>query len=251
MRILIIEDEATAANRLEQLIYELYPNYKILAKLSSIKDSVEWLPEHEVDLIFLDIQLSDGISFTIFEQLDVQTPIIFTTAYQEYALKAFSVNSISYLLKPINKKELKLSIDKLKELTSVLTVDFHSLFSILKDSTDSYKHRFIIKIGEQLKMVISSEIAFFFAQNKAVYLKTFAGKLLPIEYTLEQLEDEVDPSLFFRINRACIININAINKMYSYSKTRIKLELTPQVLKEEHSIVSVNRTTTFKRWINS
>jgi DNA-binding LytR/AlgR family response regulator len=251
MNIVIIEDEAYAAERLEQMIKELNPEYRVVVVLSSVKESITWLSKNHADLIFLDIQLSDGLSFSIFDEVQISTPVIFTTAYQSYAIKAFSLNSISYLLKPIVKKDLKDSLDKLNRLNSVFTPEIRSVLNALKDKTGSYKHRFMIKIGERFKLVSSTEIAYFFARDKAVFLKTFDNKTLPIDFTLDRLEDEVDPAIFFRINRAYIININAIENMFSWSKSRIKLDLTPAISNDEHSIVSVKRTIHFKEWISS
>lgn len=250
MKVLIIEDEPLAAEKLTSLILELHSDFQICGTIRSVLEAVRWLQTNTADLIFLDIQLSDGLSFRIFEEIHVSTPIIFTTAYDQYAIRAFDVNSIDYLLKPIQKVELKQSLAKFQELRSYGSEELLAVLKHLKNEHIGYKNRFLITIGEQLKTIRTIEIAYFFARDKAVYLRTFSAKDIPIDYSLEQLETELDPSEFFRINRSCLLNIQAIEKMYSWSSSRIKLTVNPPSDDDSVTIVSVKRTAEFKEWLN-
>ncbi len=251
MNYLIIEDEKVAAVRLEEMLRELQPECTILAKIGSIKKSVKWFMRNEADLVFLDIQLSDGLSFNIFEQLSISTPVIFTTAFDQYAIKAFELNSVSYLLKPIKKQELKKSLDKFEKSKIINTANFKSLLLAYRHDKPQYKKRFLISIGNTLKKLEVEDIAFFYALDKSVYSKTFTGKVLPIEHSLDNLETMVDPKTFFRINRKYLVNINAIKRMETWSRSRIKLHLEPNVQEELGSVVSISRTAGFKKWLGS
>jgi two-component system response regulator LytT len=250
MNVIIIEDEQLAANRLEKYLLEINPDIVVLAKIESIKESVQWLMHHTADLIFLDIQLSDGISFSIFEQITVRTPIVFTTAYDKYAIEAFQVNSISYLLKPIRKNDLSESLKKYKELKSVFAIDFDEILSAVQGVKSQFRKRFLIQVGENFRRIEIEQIAYFYAYEKAVYLKTKDGKSYPADATLDNLEKNVDTNQFFRINRKFLVNINAIEKMYTWSRCRIKLSLKPQPEDDSETIVSIDRATDFKRWMN-
>jgi len=249
MKVIIIEDEKVAAERLEKLIREINPSIDILARLGSIKEAKRWLWQNKADLIFLDIQLSDGVSFSIFENLDINTPVIFTTAYDQYAIKAFNLNSIAYLLKPIRKKELKESLQKFEKLKSSYAIDFETLLADLEGRKPNYKKRFMLQIGERWQKVEVLQIAFFYAMEKAVFCKTFDNEHFPMDYSLDRLYDMLDPEYFFRINRKYIINIESIKKMIAWSRSRIKLELIPEPPNAE-TIVSVERALHFKQWID-
>ena len=251
MNILIIEDEVFAAEKLEQMLFDINPAISVLAKLGSINESVKWLMNNTTDLIFLDIQLSDGISFSIFEQVTINTPIIFTTAYDQYAIKAFQLNSISYLLKPIRKKDLEESLKKYQSLKSAFSIDFEMLLANIQGRKPDYKKRFLIQIGEKIRKVELSEIAYFFVLEKAVYLKTFQGNSYPVEYTLDKLESLINPEKFFRINRKYIVSIDSISNMLAYSRSRVKLELKPNAEEELDTIVSIDRSSDFKKWLNT
>ena len=251
MNILIIEDEAFAAEKLEQMLLNINPAIKVLAKLGSINESVKWLMNHTAELIFLDIQLSDGISFSIFEQVTINTPIIFTTAYDQYAIKAFQLNSISYLLKPIRKKDLEESLQKYQSLKSAFSIDFDMLLANMQGREPDYKKRFLIQIGEKISKIEISETAYFYVLYKGVFLKTFEGKSYPVEYTLDKLESLLNPELFFRINRKFLVNMEAISKMVAYSRGRVKLELKPKPEDDFDTIVSIDRSSDFKKWLNS
>jgi len=251
MNVLIVEDEILAAEKLEQMLSEVNPSIRILAKTGSIKESVKWLMNHTADLIFLDIQLSDGISFSIFEQVAVNTPVIFTTAYDQYAIKAFQLNSIAYLLKPIRKSDLAESLRKYQTLKSAFSIDFDLLMANIQGREPDYKKRFLIQIGEKIRKIEITEIAYFYVLEKGIYLKTYQGNSYPVDLTLDRLETMLNPERFFRINRKYIVNMDSIANMVAYSRGRIKLELKPKADEEFEAIVSVDRSADFKKWLNS
>jgi len=250
MNVLIIEDESFAADKLEHMLKEIDPSINVLAKLGSIKESAKWLFNNTADLIFLDIQLSDGISFSIFDQVSINTPVIFTTAYDEYAVKAFQLNSISYLLKPIRTNELSESIQKYRSLKSAFSIDFDLLLANFQGKEPDFKKRFLIQIGEKIKKVEVAEIAYFYVLYKGVYMRTFNGSNYPVEFTLDKLETILNPQTFFRINRKYIVNIESIANMVAYSRSRVKLELKPNADDEHDTIVSIDRSSDFKKWLN-
>ena len=251
MNVLIIEDESLAADKLERMLKEVDPTVNILAKLGSIKDSVKWLFRNTADLIFLDIQLSDGISFSIFEQVTISTPVIFTTAFDQYAVKAFQLNSISYLLKPVRKTDLADSIKKYKNLKSAFSIDFDMLLANMQGRNPDYKKRFLIQVGEKIKKIEVSEIAYFYVLEKGVYMRTFQGNSYSVEYTLDKLETILNPSSFFRINRKYLVNMDSIANMAVYSRGRVKLDLKPNADDELETVVSIDRSADFKKWLNN
>ena len=248
MDIIIIEDEELAADNLEKIIHSIDENIRVIAKLESVRSAVKWLSQSVCDLIFMDIQLSDGNSFSIFEQVEVKTPVIFTTAYDQFAIKAFKHISIDYLLKPINSEELRLSIQKYKDYyQNAQLPDFKKLLESLKPNKE-YKERFLVNAGQKVHSVKASEIAYFYAQEKGVFFCTFANKHFDVDYTLEQLENSLDPKIFFRINRQFIVNFEAIENMHTVSKSRLLLELKPK--SEIEVIVSFGNMHQFKIWLN-
>ena len=250
MKAVIIEDEKLAAERLADLIKEIKPSWEIIAKLASVEHSVKWLKNNKADLIFLDIQLEDGISFAIFDKVKVDTPIIFTTAYDQYAIKAFKLNSIDYLLKPIKKSDLADSLQKYSNLTLPGLTDFKDLLDSIQKKESSHKKRFLIQYGQKIKKVNADEIAYFYAMEKNVFLTTFQKNTYPIDYTLDKLVQIIDPDKYFRINRKLIVNINSIKNMIRYSRSRIKLVLEPSEAKEIEALVSVERSADFKKWMD-
>jgi len=251
MNVIIIEDEKFAAEKLEDMLHEIDPKINVSAKLGSITESVKWFMQNSADLIFLDIQLSDGISFSIFEQVTVNTPIVFTTAYDQYAIKAFQLNSISYLLKPIRKAELEESLQKYRSLKSAFSIDFEMLLANIQGRQPDYKKRFLIQIGEKIRKIEVSETAYFYVLDKGIYLQTFEGKSYPVEFTLDKLETLLNPEQFFRINRKFLVNMDSISKMVAYSRGRVKLELKPKPDEDFDTIVSIDRSSDFKKWLNS
>ena len=251
MKTLIIEDENLAAERLEKQLQEIDPSIQVLDKIGSVKDSVKWLRNNKADLIFLDIQLSDGISFNIFNQLTVSTPVIFTTAYDQYAIKAFNLNSVAYLLKPIRKSELKESLEKYKSMKSAFGIDFEHMMATYQGRKPEYKKRFLIRIGDKYKKVETNEIAYLYALEKSIFFKTFAGKTLNIDYSLDALEELLNPDQFFRINRKYIVNIESIDHMVAWGRGRIKLDLNPRLEDDMEAVVSIERSGDFKNWLNA
>ncbi len=250
MKVIIIEDEELASERLEKMLVNTVPGINVLARLGSVKESVKWLTMNSADLIFLDIQLSDGLSFSIFDQVTINTPIIFTTAYDQYAIKAFDLNSISYLLKPVLKNELTEALRKYKSFKSAFSIDFESLLSSVQGKQPDYRRRFLIQIADKFRKVESEEIAYFYALEKSVFLKTFDGISYPVDISLENLVSTIDPSVFFRINRKYIVNIRSIKNMFAWSRSRIKIILNPQVEEDSDTIVSIDRAADFKKWMN-
>lgn len=250
MNFLIIEDETPAARRLKKLILAIEPQANFLAVLDGIEASVEWLSSHPApDLIFMDIHLSDGPSFEIFKEIEVGCPIIFTTAYDEYAIQAFQHNSVDYLLKPIKREELARSIEKFKSihLASKNIIDYGLLAKTVSQQTQQFQKRFVIRYGQHIKAINVADAAYFYIETKIAMLRTHDGKDYPMDYNLDQLEKMLDPSLFFRINRQFIISIHAIDQMYAYSKSRVNLTLNPSFEKE--TIVSTERSPNFKEWL--
>ncbi|WP_136481951.1 LytR/AlgR family response regulator transcription factor [Cognatitamlana onchidii] len=250
MRVIIIEDEKPSARRLKRMLEDL--GLKVTIMLHSVEESIAWFKEHEhPDLIFLDIQLSDGLSFEIFELIEIKSAIIFTTAYDEYALQAFKLNSIDYLLKPIDGIDLKTAVHKYQERTptrQAVTLDFNDIKKMLVNPIDrAYKKRFSVKVGQHLKLVNIDDIECFYSQNKGTYLHTSEGRNYLIDHTLEQLEDELEPHSFFRINRKFYVNINAIRDMVSYTNSRLQIKLNSY--KEQEVIVARERVKDFKTWL--
>ena len=251
MKILIVEDEKLAAEKLERQLLEIEPGFEVLAKIDSIEDTVKWLSVHACDLIFLDIHLADGLSFKIFEHIELDTPIIFTTAYDQYAIKAFKLNSIDYILKPISKADLQQSLDKLKRFqnnSNLEKVDFKSLKESIKAENQDFQKRFIVYAADKIKSILTEEIAYFFAENKYVYLVTEDNQQYIVDYSLDKLESLLNPDFFFRINRQFLIHIKAIETMHSYPKGRVKIDLKPK--SRLIPISSVEKSGDFKKWLN-
>ncbi len=251
MDVLIIEDEPLAAERLAALVKNLQPNVQIRASLDSVKRSVEWIAKNPgVDLIFMDIQLADGLSFEIFEKTEVKAPVIFTTAYNEYALKAFKVNSIDYILKPVDKQELEAAFKKYQNLTQQPASQkmIESIGYAMQMLTKKYKERFVIKVGEHLKSVETNEILFFFSLEKTTFAQTTDGRKHILDFTLDQLDGLLDPTRYFRINRKYIVRVDAIKDMISHTNSRIKLIL--KTSDDDDVIVARERVQEFKDWLD-
>lgn len=256
MKILLVEDEELAASRLAQLIREIEPDAEISGPIDTVSGAVAHLNSNPVyDLIFLDIQLADGKSFSIFEKCKVETPVIFTTAYDEYALQAFELNSIDYLLKPVKREKLKISIEKFKKLQEYYGTKNpnEQLYEILKNlnlpGSTGYKERFLINKGDAMIPVKVNEITCFYAEDKEVFLLTFNNKRHIIPHTVEELAAKLDPRLFFRVNRQFIVSADAIKKVHNYFNFKLKVEL---VVDSGHDIiVSRAKTAAFKAWMNS
>ncbi|UUC45331.1 LytR/AlgR family response regulator transcription factor [Flavobacterium cerinum] len=250
MNIIIIEDEKPAARLLQRKVEKL--GLKINTLLHSVEESLEWFRNNtHPDLIFLDIQLSDGLSFEIFEAIDIKSAVIFTTAYDEYALKAFKLNSIDYLLKPIDEDDLEFALNKFRQRNPEpqhLALDFEMIKKMLVTPADkSYKKRFTVKIGQQLKVIPIEEVECFFSENKGTYVHTTDNRDYLLDQTLEQLETELDPKDFYRVSRKFIIPMRAIKEIVLYSNSRLKVVLP--TYKGDEVIVSRERVSDFKEWI--
>lgn len=249
IRTLIIEDEEPAALRLEKLLIEVDPTIKVTGKLESVEASIAWFKENQhPDLLILDIQLADGVSFDIFKKVDVDCFVIFTTAYDEYAIKAFELNSIDYLLKPIDKNKLSNSIEKFKKLSHTTPqFDLNDLIETIESRKTGFKKRFAISIGSKIKSVEIHQIAYFYSLEKNTFLGTFDGHQYPVDFSLDRIEAIVDPDIFFRINRQYIVNYNAIEKINVLSKSRLELRIAGNT---EEMLVSAAKSHSFRQWID-
>ena len=250
MNIIIIEDEKPSARRLQRMLTALNLETEIM--LHSVEESIQWFNNNEhPDLIFLDIQLSDGLSFEIFESIDIKSAVIFTTAYDEYALQAFKLNSIDYLLKPIDEVELTKAVKKYQDRLpqkQAVTLDFNDIKKLLVNPIDrEYKKRFSVKVGQHLKLINIEEIECFYSENKGTYLYTSEGRNYLLDTTLELLEQELEPQTFFRISRKYFVNINAIKDMVSYTNSRLQIKLN--TYNEDEVIVARERVKDFKDWL--
>lgn len=254
MKILIIEDEVMAAERLREMVLEVIPAVKIMAVLDSISSAVQWFNGNDQpDLAFFDIQLADGLSFEIFEQAAVICPVIFTTAFDEYALKAFKVNSIDYLLKPIDADELQSAIEKYQRIHAVSeklnpSLSSQNIDNVLKLLTQQYKSRFVLKVGERIRSIQVDDIQCFYSMAKASYLQTKENRHYVMDHSLDQVEALVDPGYFFRVNRKYIIALEAIEDIISHSNSRLKVRLKKPV--EEEIIVAREKVKDFKQWLD-
>lgn len=252
-KVLIIEDEKPAAEWLRQLILKFDPQISVLAVIDSVRSAEEWLQHNPApDLVFMDIQLADGLSFEIFEQVKVPCPVIFTTAYEEYAVKAFKVNSIDYLLKPISYKELEAAFRKFgtqaRKVEEVQPVTIELLNKVKEMLRKQHKTRFVIKVGEHLKSILVEEILFFYSLEKATYLCTADFKTYIVDYSLDRISEMVDEHRFFRINRKYILSNQSIADIVFYSNSRLKIKLKKP--DEESIIVSRDKVTAFKEWLD-
>lgn len=250
MNIIIIEDEKPAARLLQRKVEKL--GLQINTLLHSVEEAVNWFNNNQhPDLIFLDIQLSDGLSFEIFEATNIKSAVIFTTAYDEYALRAFKLNSIDYLLKPIDEDELEIAISKFKDQfqkSVVSNLDFDAIKKMLINPIDrTYKKRFTIKMGQQLKMINIEEVECFYSENKGTYLHTFDNRNYLLDTTLELLETELDPKDFYRVSRKFIIPMKGIKEIQIHSNSRLKVILP--TYKDDEVIVARERVNDFKEWL--
>jgi DNA-binding LytR/AlgR family response regulator len=254
MDVLIIEDEPLAQKELQRLLKQTGYGLRVAGIIDSIEDSVEWFKSNpEPDLVFLDIQLSDGISFEIFKHVEIKAAVIFTTAYDEYAIQAFRLNSIDYLLKPIELAALKGALKKLEDMKKNLAasplLDENVLRDLLNMQKKEYKSRFVAKVGDQIKSIRIEELAYFYAEDNLVFVKCNNGERFIIDHTLEILEKEVDPKEFFRLNRSYLARINAIKKISKYFNSRLLIELAPPA--EEKILVSRVKVPEFMEWMGN
>ncbi len=255
MKILIVEDEPLAAEKLEEMLKAYDATIAILTVCSSIESAVRWLKTNPApDLGLFDIQLGDGNSFNIFDQVSILFPVIFTTAFDQFALKAFKVNSVDYLLKPIEEKDLSAAIEKYKQLHFPKGKEENILSAIdsvakMMRQEKKYRDRFVIAVGERLKMINSADVVCFYSEEKSTFLLTSGGRSYPLDQSLNQLEEEIDPKLFFRTSRREIVNINHIKDIVTYGGTRLKIYI-PEVDGGKELIVSRERIKSFRNWLS-
>lgn len=250
MNILIVEDEMLAAERLRLLLKQYDPSIKVLACLESIKETVNWIKtKPHPDLLLMDIQLSDGHSFEIFKQVNINKPVIFTTAFDHYAIDAFRYFSIDYILKPVTAEALATAIQKYRAMSvATLPADYNSLVEKFQEKTvTQYKDRFLAKVGQRTFFIQTDEVAYFYADNKTIYLADREGNKFIVNYSIEKLESLLDPYYFFRINRKMIVHSKMIDLVKPYLNNRLKLSLKSLKL-DEDIIVSRERVTAFKKW---
>ncbi len=248
MKVLIIEDEGIAADRLTHLLSDMEENYDVIAHLDSVRSSIEWLKNNtHPELAFFDIQLADGKSFEILKEVEVKFPIIFTTAYDQYAIDAFRVNALDYLLKPIVPEELQQALAKFRA-NQVTPPDTSVLLSLIQDNQKKYKERFVIKVGEHLKTIPTKESMVIYSRDKATWNHTQSGTNYLLDFTLDQLDELLDPELFFRISRKFIVNMDAISDIITFSNSRLKIKV--EGFDSEEMIVARERVGEFKEWLN-
>jgi DNA-binding LytR/AlgR family response regulator len=251
MNILIIENEKPAADKLGRLLQKIDENITIVGVIETVEGTVNWLQNNpSPDLILIDIQLDDGLCFEIFETIKIDTPVIFTTAYDDYVLQAFKVNSIDYLLKPIEEDALRKALDKFKALHFKLSPNI--LKQLFSETDKQYKNRFLIKIGTHYKSIQVKEICCFYILERATFIRIFSGKEYSIDYSLDHLQKIVDPDIFYRINRNCMVSVNAIGDILSYSSSRLQLRLNEKIpsINADYLVVSRDKVTGFKKWID-
>jgi DNA-binding LytR/AlgR family response regulator len=248
MKVVIIEDERLAAEKLASLLRQIDSSIEIIARLESVEESINWLISNKSpDLIFMDIQLDDGISFEIFDDVKIDSPVIFITAYDQYAIRAFKVNSIDYLLKPIDRNALEQALKKFHQFHVHFDVD-EKISKVFEFLASSWKTRFFVKIGTHFQSVPVDEVACFFVAERCSFLRTHNGKNYALDFSLDQLQKKVNPEQFFRINRNFMINIHFITEILSYSTNRLKIKL--QNFTDDGLIVSRDKVSEFKQWLD-
>ncbi len=254
IKVLIVEDEMPSARKLNALVNSIAPDFEVIDILESVQQTVDFLKSTQVDLIFLDIHLSDGNSFSIFEQVTVDTPIIFTTAFNQYAIDAFQQMSIDYLLKPFEKERLSQAIEKFRRIYSIQQeqnqFDYQQLTQLIQSNLqqNEYQERFMVQYRDKIKTVKVDDIASVYAENKSVFITTFDGHSYDLPNTLEQLEAKLNPKYFFRANRKCIVHIKAVKDAVVYSKSKLKINLEPALPFDV--IISTEKTPRFKQWLS-
>ena len=263
MNVVVIEDERLTAQRLISLVKRYDASIHVVAEIPSVVEAISWFTTHpitSVDLIFMDIHLEDGDSFQIVSKLNLMTPIIFTTAFDEYMIKAFKVNSIDYLLKPVNYEELGAALDKFKALrpnnefqSGSMQVDIKALIKELNQQNNpQFKDRFMVTVGTRIRSIKAESVAYFYLEEKTVLLVTNEGTILPIDYSLDKLMQVIDPKQFFRVSRQFIVSLNSIQMVRTISAGKLKLELIPTAIgtkTKQEVTVSGDRVSDFKEWL--
>lgn len=250
MKIVIIEDEKPAAEKLQELIESVDGSLEVVALLTSVQALLNWFNQHgNPQLIFMDIELTDGLSFTIFDSCNITCPVIFTTAYDEYWQEAFEHNSIDYLLKPVKKEKLEAALKKYYLLREYFAANLQKLLQSQQETKTTYKKRFLVKRGADLLSIKAEEIAYFYATHKLVCLVTFSDQKYILDKSLADIEKETDPTQFYRVNRKFLVSVNAIKRMKTHAKGKLQLEVQPVV--NEEIIISQENAGLFKEWIGS
>lgn len=250
MKIIIVEDEERTAHRLEKLLREMLSELQVVARIHSAKMLRNWLENAQsVDLIFMDIDLGDGLSLDVLKDYNLKTPLIFTTAYNQYALEAFKANSIDYLLKPIKVEDLQRALKKLELLKepSQSQINIAELSKMILGEKTPYQQRFLVKFPEEIKVVDIDEVAYFYIESRINFMRLKSGKSYPVDFSMDQLEERLSPARFFRLNRQVMTSFEAVSKMIPYPKSRVKLILNPPVMFEV--MVSSEKSAAFKDWI--
>lgn len=256
IKVLIVEDEIPAQINLKKLIEKCCDQSRIVMTLNSVRSTIKWLQENPegADVIFLDVELSDGICFEIFEEVEVSAQVIITTAYDNYAVNAFKVNTIDYLLKPIIESDIRRAWERCKErLEQRTTPNIETLLDIVSKANTPkdkiYKRRFTVKMGEKIIIIPVEDIAYFFSEDKSTYAVNRNGTRRLLDYSLDTMQEMLDPSLFFRVSRSCIVSINSIENISKHLGTRLKIQLTPH--SDDEIVVSRSRTSDFLEWLDS
>jgi len=249
MNVLIIEDEELAANTLQNMLVLIDRSIKVVAVLGTVEAAVNWLQHQQADLLFMDIHLGDGESFQIFQQITISSPVIFTTAYDQYTLKAFKNQGIDYLLKPFDEEDVRAALQKLSTLRQTETFLALRNVPVIEEAPARIRNRFMVKIGKLIRTVPAEEVAYFMADDKYLFLVTRDGQNYIIEETISSLEPKLDSMMFFRINRKFIIHITAINEMYKLSRNRVKIQLL-RMPADIEVVVSEERAEAFKQWLD-
>ena len=247
MKVLILEDETPAQMQIKKLLNINYPEFEIKACHASILSAAEWLKNNEVDLIFMDVELSDGVCFELFNMVDIKAQVVITTAYESYALNAFKVNSIDYLLKPIDQDEFVKSVEKCKQLASANSYMKKDIIEKLLTSSKVYKQRFTVKLGKQIIVINTNDIAYFYAENKSTYIVTFDKKVLLSDLSLDTIETQISPDVFFKLSRSCIASISSIDSISKHFNSRLKVKLKPPF--KEDILVSRVKVHSFMEWL--
>ena len=250
MNVLVVENEHPAADKIVRLLKKVDKSIVVIDVIETVEDAINRLQENpQPDLILMDIQLDDGLCFEIFDTINVDTPVIFTTAFDEYTLRAFKVNSIDYLLKPVDEESLRAALVKFKKLNADKDPFRRDFRQLINEFRNQYKSRFLIRIGDKFRSVPAGEISHFHITERSVFLNDYNGRDYGIDNSLDNLQEMLDPRKFFRINRECIVNIDSISLMYSYSSSRLQLTLKGQE-QNELFVVSRDKVADFKKWID-
>jgi len=253
MKVLIIEDEQLASEKLQKTLAEIDPQIEILDTIDSVAASILWLNSHpNPDLVLCDIHLSDGLCFDIFKEGSIKSPVIFTTAYDHYAIRAFEVNSIAYLLKPVQKEKLQESLEKYRDLKDNYTppnpLELNRLVDIIRSGSSNFKSRFLVKVGNRIKSIPCTKIAYFYTWEKLNYIITTGNEKFPVDHTLEEVDNFLDPKHFFRVNRKMIIQFEAVKEIHPHFKGRLKIQIEPTL--DEEIVISSEKTPAFKEWLD-